>query len=256
MMKHIQAYIICATPRSGSTLLCDLLADTGVAGHPDSFFRRQSFAEWAHYFNVSTSEWRGEHEFDQPYLAAILKEGSGGSQIFGMRLMWESVSALSKRLECIYPGMASDSARFQFAFGPVLYVHLSREDKIAQAVSRLRAEQTGLWHVSVDGTERERTKPGDRPLYDSNRLSEIVAELSQHDAAWASWFTRERIQPVRITYETLSTRPQAVLARMLSALSLDPGLAGTVEPRTSKLAGSESREWASRFRTERQNMRA
>ena len=40
------SYALCATPRSGSTLLCDLLADTGVAGRPDSFFRPQAIAEW------------------------------------------------------------------------------------------------------------------------------------------------------------------------------------------------------------------
>src|SRR4051795_11891381 len=31
-------YLVCATPRSGSTLLCESLAATGVAGHPDEFF--------------------------------------------------------------------------------------------------------------------------------------------------------------------------------------------------------------------------
>jgi trehalose 2-sulfotransferase len=29
-----QAYLVCATPRSGSTLLCEMLRDTGLAGRP------------------------------------------------------------------------------------------------------------------------------------------------------------------------------------------------------------------------------
>ena len=33
-----------------------------------------------------------------------------------------------------------------------------REDKVGQAISRLKAEQTGLWHKFSDGTERERLK--------------------------------------------------------------------------------------------------
>ena len=73
-MEKFDAYIICATPGSGSTLLCDLLTDTGVAGHPNSFFRRESISDWAQYFNVSVSEWDDEHEFDQSYLAAGSKE--------------------------------------------------------------------------------------------------------------------------------------------------------------------------------------
>ena len=252
-MKHTRSYIICATPRSGSTLLCDLLADTGVAGRPDSFFRRQSFPWWAHHLNVSVADWGDEHEFDQTYLAAVQQQGSDGTQVFGMRLMWESVGDLSKRLGSLYPGLPSDSARFRSAFGPPFYVHLSREDKVAQAVSRLRAEQTGLWHVAADGTERERLKPGQAPVYDARGLSEQVAELEGHDAAWASWFAQQRIQSVRITFEALSTEPQAALATVLSALGLDPTIAGTVEPRTAKLADSESREWATRFRSERRS---
>src|ERR1700759_375295 len=33
-----RAYLVCATPRSGSTLLCELLRSTGVAGRPLEHF--------------------------------------------------------------------------------------------------------------------------------------------------------------------------------------------------------------------------
>ena len=86
---------------------------------------------------------------------------------------------------------------------------------------------------------------------DVQGLSEQVTELEAHDAAWTSWFVQQGIQPVRITYEALSTEPQAALATVLSALDLNPTIAGTVESKTAKLADSESREWVTRFRTER-----
>jgi LPS sulfotransferase NodH len=248
-MNHTQSYIICATPRSGTTLLCDLLADTGVAGRPDSFFRRQSIPWWSDFFDVSVADWGDEYKFDQSYLAAVQREGAGGTWVFGMRLMWESVGDLSQRLETFYPGLPSDSARFRSAFGPPVYVHLCRQDKVAQAVSRLKAEQTGLWHVAADGSERERVKPGQAPVYDAQGLADQVAESEAHDAAWANWFAQQRIQPVRITYESLSTDPRATLATVLSALDLDPAIAGTIEPRTAKLADNESRDWAARFRS-------
>jgi LPS sulfotransferase NodH len=231
--------------------LCDLLTDTGVAGRPDSFFRRESFLEWANHFNVSVAEWRGEYEFDQSYLSAVRQYGSNGTEIFGMRLMWESVGDLSKRLDSLYPGLPSDSARFRLAFGSPLYVHLSREDKIAQAVSRLKAEQTGLWHISADGSERERLKQGQAPVYDARGLSMLVARSEEHDAAWTNWFAQQEVRPVRITYEALSTGPKAALATVLSALGLDSAIAGAAEPRTAIMADGNSREWAARFQTER-----
>ncbi len=250
-MKKPHSYIICTTPRSGSTLLCDLLADTGVAGRPDSFFRRESLHWWANYLNVTAANWRNEHEFDRSYLSAVHQHGTDGTPVFGMRLMWESVAGLSQRLEFFYPGLPNDNARFQSAFGSISYLHLSRNDKVAQAVSLLKAEQTGLWHVSTDGTERERLKPGQNPVYDAHSLSKLVASLEEQDAAWVNWFAQQEVDPVSITYEALSTKPQDILATVLSALGLDPTIAETAKPGTAKLADSESREWVTRFRTEK-----
>jgi LPS sulfotransferase NodH len=245
-MKHSNSYIICATPRSGSTLLCD----TRVAGRPNSFFRRQSFRHWADRWNVSVEGWVDESSFDRPYLVEALRHGADGTAVFGMRLMWESLGDLTSRLASFYPDLPGDSALFRSAFGPTVYVHLSREDKVAQAVSRLKAEQTGLWHVDADGTERERIKPGQAPVYDADAIAGQVAELQAHDAAWSHWFDSQGILPVRITYEMLSSKPQTVLATVLSALGLDPAIARTVAPRTAKLSDSVSREWAARYRSE------
>lgn len=250
-LRQTASYIICATPRSGSTLLCDLLHDTGVAGNPHSFFRRQDYAEWAEEFNVPVAHWSGRQDFDQAYRDAVLVYGTGSTSVFGMRLMWESLADLSNRLDSFFPGQASDSARFTSAFGPLVYIHLSRDDKIAQAVSRRKAEQTGLWHVDSDGTERERVKPGQAATYDADALMQLVTELEDQDAAWGRWFARQDVVPLSITYEMLASAPQASLALILSALGQAPAIAETVEPRTARLADNESREWAARLRSER-----
>lgn len=245
------SYIICATPRSGSTLLCDLLHDTGVAGNPHSFFRREDFAEWAEEFNVSVAEWRDHQVFDQSYLDAVVNHGTADTRLFGMRVMWESLRDLSTRLETLFPGHTNDNTRFQSAFGLPVYLHLSRDDKIAQAVSRWKAQETGLWHIDADGNERERIKAGQTPSYNGKELARLVTELEDHDAAWTRWFIRQGVVPVSITYEMLSSDPQTTLALILSALGQDETIAETVKPRTARLADKESREWADRFRAER-----
>ena len=33
-----RSYLVCATPRSGSTLVCKALRATGVAGRPEEYF--------------------------------------------------------------------------------------------------------------------------------------------------------------------------------------------------------------------------
>ncbi|NVK33715.1 MAG: hypothetical protein HWE23_04485 [Rhodobacteraceae bacterium] len=64
------AYIICGTQRSGSTMLCDLLIDTGAAGRPASYFRRQSIAGYAEKLNVATrGTWGGPGYCQDAYAA-------------------------------------------------------------------------------------------------------------------------------------------------------------------------------------------
>ena len=151
----ISSYIIAATPRSGSTLLCDLLSGTGIAGQPHSYYRREDILDYARTWGVSSPDVIGDEAFERTYLEAVRRAGAAQTGIFGLRLMWSSVAELSARLSAIHPDRLDDSVRFELAFGKPLYIHLSRRDKVAQAVSLLKAKQSGLWHRAADGTERE-----------------------------------------------------------------------------------------------------
>ena len=37
----VQSYLIASTPRSGSTLLCEALTNTGVAGRPEEYYQHR-----------------------------------------------------------------------------------------------------------------------------------------------------------------------------------------------------------------------
>ncbi|MEM7293086.1 MAG: Stf0 family sulfotransferase [Pseudomonadota bacterium] len=247
----VQSYIICTLPRSGSTLLCDLLSETGAAGYPDSFFRIESRAWWADEFGVSLTNWKSEQDFDQAYLNAVRKHGLGGTPLFGMRLMWESVEGLIDRLRKFYPDANSDADCLNTAFGSTVFIHLMRRDKVAQAVSHLKAEQSGLWHAHLDGSERERLKPKAEVRYDAGELKAMIAEAESHEVAWHDWFRRNSIETTRVYYEDLAADPQGELGKILIALNIDSRLAQDVAPQTSVLADQHSLEWARRFKEER-----
>lgn len=239
--------ILCATPRSGSTLLCDLLAATGLAGCPASYYRGEDIEEWAHQLGVPSGE---SAEFERAYLEAVRREGTGTTGVFGLRLMWTTLPELAARLAQLFPGLPSHSARFESAFGEPLYLHLSRRDKVAQAVSRLKAEQTGLWHVAADGSERERMAPPQPPRYDRIRLAKLLAEAECDDRAWTSWFAQQSITALRVYYEDLAADPRSVVATILSALGRNAEAARAVEVRTARMADAESRAWIARFARE------
>lgn len=188
--------------------------------------------------------------FERAYLAAVIREGTAGTGTFGLRLMWSSVADASRRLDAMEGDRADVAARFAKAFGPTLYIHLSRQDKLAQAISLIRAEQSGLWHRSVDGTERERTAPHQTPIYDASRIAEATSELQNDDAAWTGFFSARGLTPLRLSYETLTAAPETALREILSALGQDPEASERMLVQTSKLASAESLEWADRYRSE------
>ena len=78
------SYIICTSPRSGSTLLCKLLEATGVAGVPGSHFHDPSISDWLGYYDIKEEPALGERETleklaaTQHMLLNVLREDESG----------------------------------------------------------------------------------------------------------------------------------------------------------------------------------
>lgn len=236
--------------RSGTTLLCDLLAGTGQAGRPQSYYRQQDLERRARGYGLQVDEFADQVDFERAYLTAVLRDGAGETGIFGLRVMWGTVVEMAERLRPLRPD-PRDAALFESLFGPLIYVHVSRRDKVAQAISLLKAEQSGLWHLGADGSERQRSAPPAQTHYDADRIAALAGELERDDASWNAFFAEHEIDPVRIEYEALARTPRAEVQKVLLALRLSPELADSVSARTAKMADAESAEWARKFRLER-----
>ncbi|POF30050.1 Stf0 family sulfotransferase [Roseibium marinum] len=250
-MSRYDSYVICTSPRSGSTLLCKLLLATGVAGNPGSYFHKASISDWLRSFELVPEETVGETEtLDMVFRAAIAK-GSLATGIFGLRLQRHSFDFFVRKLAVRHPDLATDRDRFQAAFGRTLFIHLTRTDKIEQAVSYVKAEQTGLWHKAPDGTELERLAPPRAPVYDADEIARCFERFAAFDLDWKNWFKTQGIEPLRITYEALSYDPSAALGEVLEALGLDRGHADGIAPGVAKLADETNQEWGARFRREK-----
>lgn len=249
-MATCDSYVICTSPRSGSTLLCKLLARTGVAGNPASYFHRPSVSAWCDALSLTPDASVPERDVLDMVFRAATVEGSLETGVFGLRLQRHSFDYFTEELALRHLGPASDAQRFQAAFGRTSFIHLTRRDKIEQAVSYVRAEQTGLWHLAPDGRELERLAPPGQPEYDADQIRAQFDKLTIYDRDWQSWFEAEEIEPLRITYETLSKHPIDTLRRVLDHLGLDRAAAHGVEPEVAKLADGISRDWVARFRAE------
>lgn len=178
------SYIICTSPRSGSTLLCKLLAATGKSGVPDSHFHNPSMSSWLKAYEFSKADFTSDQKALRAIFQAARRYGTGNTGIFGLRLQRGSFDFFMQQIAVVHPKIKTDVELVQAEFGHTLFIYLTRANKLDQAISMVKATQTGLWHRAPDGTEIERLSAPKEPYYDVKAISKCLAELTALDVAW------------------------------------------------------------------------
>lgn len=210
-------------------------------------------SDWLTDFGLSETSFGSDREALRAVFASARKRGASESGLFGLRMRRGSFDNFMRQLGVLYPGRKDDFERLKAAFGRTLLIYLTRQSKLDQAISRVKAEQTGLWHKSADGTELERLSAPQTPNYDAEEIARRISELTALDDAWKCWFKQEEVHPMQISYEELSKDPAGVLAAVLDELGQDREMAHGIDPPVAKLADVTSRNWAMRFLAEKAN---
>jgi LPS sulfotransferase NodH len=264
-----RSYLICATPRSGSTLLCDLLSQTGVAGRPEEYFEalrhsglpRQpdEYFDRTRHANIierlAFREMPDEGPRPEPsplwdaatydrYLAWALAAGTTPNGVFGAKLMW---GYLGDFVELLHGIEGLDGLPVPEVLGRVFpdlrYVRITREDKVRQAVSLWRAVQTQAWRQTGGEDARGRVEP----TFSFRAINYLVRLLTAHDASWDAYFLGLGLQPLKVTYEELAAAPGDTVAGVLEYLGLDPRATRALEtPRLRVQADERSEDWVRR----------
>jgi LPS sulfotransferase NodH len=224
---------VCATPRSGSTVLCEALARTGVAGNPLEFFeavpatgvprRPLDYLEGLYDRGALAlvagapphepppySDVRGiEHYAD--HLDRVRRWGTTPNGVFGAKIMWRQLVDLVAQTAHI-PGCRGlgPAALLRRLFDEPRLVWVRREDTVRQAVSLWRAMQTQSWRAETE------SPPGE-PRYSFAALRHLAQQLSADDAAWAECIAGDALV---VTYEELTRDFLGVLARTLDHIGV------------------------------------
>jgi len=261
------SYLVCATPRSGSTLLCRALDETGVAGHPEEYFEalrqsglprrpreyfdpdrhaniveRLAFREMPDGRGRPNALWHPD-TYDR-YLAWALREGTTPNGVFGAKLMWGYLGDFAQLLRGI-DGMAGLTIPdlLERAFPGLRYIQITRQDKVRQAVSLWKAVQTQAWkrEPGEDG------RPELEPVFSFRAINYLVRLLTAHDASWDAYFLGLGYDPLKITYEELADSIDAVVRRALEHLGIPaPDDLQIRAPRLSVQADDVSERWVVR----------
>jgi LPS sulfotransferase NodH len=240
-MRPHTSYLVCATPRSGSFLLCEALKTSGIAGRPEEYFWRDDEPFWKNRWGVS---------FYADYVAHAIEEGTTPNGVFGAKLMWAYFADdVAPKLRGIPTYRDLPLCNLLPAVFPNLrYLYITRQDKVRQAVSHLKAIQTNVWAVSAG----EVPTPAREPTYDFAALDHLVRELTDQDAAWRRYFADCGVAPLRVVYEELAREYEGTRDAVLAYLGLVVPPAHVFAPRRlRRQADATSDAWVARYLREK-----
>ena len=228
MAELRRSYLVCATQRSGSTLLCAMLSDTGVAGRPEEYFEAMrdtgvpphpgDFLDGLARTGLGIrddprppqapdySSLVGLGDYRQ-HLERTLRRGTTPNGVFGAKLMFNQLDELHA-LAGQLPEFADLPVQAQLdrLLGGPRYVWVSRADTVRQAVSMWKAMQTRRWRAGGDGG----AEPA--PQYRYEAIDHLVRRFASDAEGWRHYFAGQGIVPLTVGYES----------------ELEPDLAGTV----------------------------
>jgi LPS sulfotransferase NodH len=243
-VRPTRSYLVCATQRSGSTLLCEGLERTGVAGRPREYFEelketglprrpREYFWELRspEVFRLLPHDSQLDRDGERSptwsrdeygrHLDAVLREGTTPNGVFGAKLMWSYFNdfmALMRGVPRL--GGMGDGSLLNASFPGLRYVFVSRSDKVRQAVSMWRALQTWVWRQE-EGAPVEEPPPERRAVYSYDAIDHLLEQLRRQEDAWRGFFFRIGQQPLALYYEEIARDLQGAVARVLDDLQIE-----------------------------------
>ena len=237
--------MICAAPRTGSTLLAQALRDTGRAGRPNEFFDIHEHNErfWINSLGITS---------DAEYFDKVLTAGSTENGIFGQKLHWHQAPALLAKLRAA-PALADAPAEAslhelltrKLGAAP-RYIWMRRRDKLAQAISYLRAARTGIWRSTDDVPENARRADADLP-FDFDQIAEYVRFVTDFDLQWQAFFRKNRLKVLMIVYENFIAAYEASVFNILEFLGIPRDGFVLTPPRLQRQADERTLHWRRRF---------
>lgn len=210
-----KSYMICATPRSGSSWLASLFWNTGAAGRP-----AESFLHYHARKTGKTGPEAGTDDWNLPrdaYLARARNLGMTANGVFGTKMMLGYLDTTASWLGQPL-GMNADrfDEIFQHYFPGLRYLHLYRRDKVDQAVSMFIASETDAWRAWGAGSDPS------PPPYDAAKIREKYDLLVQEDAEWTIRLSGLPGFAGSIAYEDLRTDFSETIKDVFAWLDLHP----------------------------------
>jgi LPS sulfotransferase NodH len=268
MTEPRTSYLICSTPRSGSTLLCEALRNTGLAGRPEEYFqhRRKTGVPRRprEYFegvdNPAIDRILGDytrvddepipfdprgHETYDAFLEWVFEEATTPNGVLGAKVMWGYFNGFVSRLRDVLGDAVIETPEaLDRVFPDLHYVWVTREDKVAQAVSLWKAIQNWTWRR--DEGEGGSRRHGLRYSYDA--IDHLAKSIVRDEGEWHRYFERAGVRPYTVVYERFVDSYEQTALEILEHIGVElPAGHAFAERRMTRQADAVSQEWARRY---------
>jgi LPS sulfotransferase NodH len=275
-----RSYLVCATPRSGSTLVCQALKETGVAGRPQEYFEalvqsgRPRRPE--QYFIGADDQTILDHleqlrrSDEQParsplwsrsaydrYLEWALEAGTTDNGVFGAKLMWGYFGDFVSLLRNIPEYRDLPLAELLPAVFPNLsFVRVVRANKVRQAVSLWKAVQTATWRKEEAAQLPNGSDPpykayleahGPQLRFHYRAIGHLLDVILAEEASWDAFFEHSQIKPELVLYENFYAEYENATRNIVERLGLELPDGWQAKPRMKRQSTGLNDDWARRY---------
>ena len=228
-------YLIYATPRSGSYLLCEALSSTRLAGYPTEYFAEHNKVRIWRQRNISNYV---------EYLNELIVDYATPNGVFGAKITWQQFQNFTRLLLDIEGNEVSLPDLMSQYFPNLHYIWIKRQDKIRQAISYWRALQTGVWSVTSNTVH----VPADEPVFDFGAIRELLRRIIQDETEIQKYFLKINAKPFVIIYEEFTDTYEETAIQTLEYLNIPkPENLVFSQRRLIKQSDSLSEEWLQKY---------
>lgn len=189
--------VFCSTPRSGSTFICNTLASTGIIPKPDEWLHRDRMLERRQAYGL-----QGTEVDDYTLVREIVRREATPHGFFSIKIMWPQLCELIGAEQNSTPDSKKRALHTIFELFPnPIFIHITRSNRLRQAISWARSIKTGVWHHFAGLTE---------PLpaqFDFVYIRSLIETIEDEDRPWREIFDEADCPTRTIVYEDFCRDP-------------------------------------------------
>ena len=194
-------YLVCITPRSGSSWLTEMLSKTKILGNPEEWFNPGNLP------GIIKNSYPCLDPIE--YFDCIKKTQCTNNKVFGMELSFFQYRIVKMALDLV----EKEASLRLLNLKNIKTIYLYRLDLVAQAVSLYRAVETGMFHSVQQNASEKGAINFD---YLEEKIWNWLIHILQQEFGWQQNFQKQGVSPLWLTYEEMWSNPNLTKLRIIN----------------------------------------